>query len=165
MVIIITVSLGVRANEFRDEDLKAVYLFRFAFLTDWKDRQPQNGRYEFCADGKSAVSQRLQDVVAQKPEQAIFRDIALEDDIELGCHIVYTTENEEQRIGALRSRFPDALIVGEGKSFTAAGGMVAFIKVNNRVKPLVNRKNLLGVPFTLRSQLLSIAVIDEEGNA
>ncbi|MEZ8140934.1 YfiR family protein [Enterovibrio sp. FF113] len=159
------VSLGVRASDFRDEDLKAVYLFRFAFLTDWKDRQPQNGRYQFCVDGNSVVSRRLQDVVTQKPEQANFRDITQGDDNVLGCHIVYTTESAAARIAALRTRFPDALIVGEGESFTAAGGMVAFIKVNNRVKPLVNLKNLLGTPFTLRSQLLSIAVIDVEGNA
>ncbi|WP_394209106.1 YfiR family protein [Enterovibrio calviensis] len=158
------VSLGVRASDFRDEDLKAVYLFRFAFLTDWKDRQPQNGRYQFCVDGKSAVSERLQDVVAQKPEQANFHDITQSDDIDLSCHIVYTSENAEQRIAVLRTRFPEALIVGDGVNFTVAGGMIAFIKVNNRVKPLINRANLLGVPFTLRSQLFSIAVIDEEDN-
>ncbi|WP_028022025.1 YfiR family protein [Enterovibrio calviensis] len=162
---VIMVSLGVRANEFRDEDLKAVYLYRFAFLIDWKTLQPKSGRYEFCSDSDNEVSLRLKDVIAKKPEQAKFNDLVQRYETDLNCHIIYTAETSTQHITTLRTQFPDALIVGEGNEFTANGGMAAFVKMNNRVRPLINLGNLRGVAFSMRSQLLSISIIEEGDNA
>ncbi|MDD1793658.1 YfiR family protein [Enterovibrio sp. ZSDZ42] len=162
---VITVSLGARASDFRDEDLKAVYLYRFAFLIDWKTLQPTSGRYAFCSDSDNEVSLRLKDVVARKPDQASFTAITQQSETDINCHIVYTANTSAQHISTLRTQFPDALVVGEGNEFTANGGMAAFVKMNNRVRPLINLNNLQYAPFSLRSQLLSISIIEEGDNA
>ncbi|MBE1273709.1 YfiR family protein [Enterovibrio baiacu] len=159
---LLSVCLPVRSDDFQDEDLKAVYLYRFAFLVNWRDMQPADGRYDFCVYGDSSVSRRLQDIANTKPEQVHYHDIKASASSEARCQIIYTPERAEEHIRTLHNRYPNALIVGEGKRFSKAGGMISFIKVNNRVKLLINRKNIQGMPFTLRSQLLSIAVIDGE---
>ncbi|MCC4798232.1 hypothetical protein BCT30_14540 [Enterovibrio norvegicus] len=162
MLALLSVCLPVRSNDFQDEDLKAVYLYRFAFLVNWRDMQPADGRYDFCVYGDSSVSRRLQDIANSKPEQVQYHNIKVSGSSQEPCQIIYTPERAKEHIRTLHNQYPDALIVGEGKRFSRAGGMISFIKVNNRVKLLINRKNIQGMPFTLRSQLLSIAVIDGE---
>lgn len=161
---ICVVSVFAEAHEVNDSDLKAVYLYRFAHLVDWQQTATTDIRHCFCSDVDNPVSQRLQDIVAHKPSQASFSRLSESLPGEPDCHIVYTTAQDSEDVARLRARFPGALLVGEGQQFIASGGMMAFIRVNNRIKPLINRHHLRDAPFSLRSQLLSIAVIDGEDN-
>ncbi|CZF81507.1 hypothetical protein GCE9029_02657 [Grimontia celer] len=163
-LIVFAISTCVRAHDIRDDDLKAVYLFRFAMLVDWKASHGMSSQYHFCVDADNGVSKKLEEIALSKP-QAVFHQIRNEQTPTPGCHIVYTTTNEADQVSALKASFPNALLVGEGRRFTRAGGMMAFVRVNNRIKPLISRSNLAGAPFSLRSQLLSIAVIEGEDKA
>ncbi|MDD1780325.1 YfiR family protein [Enterovibrio sp. ZSDZ35] len=150
------------ANDFTDDELKAVYLFRFAYLVNWENVTVKDGIYHYCVDGMSEVAHHLKSISEQKKQKARFWNLADEDQSAHQCHIIFTTSRKEEQILSLRTRFPDSLLVGDGKTFVANGGMASFIKMNNRVRPYIDMHNLLGVPFTLRSQLLSIAVTKGE---
>ncbi|WP_325894185.1 YfiR family protein [Grimontia sp. NTOU-MAR1] len=158
-LIVFAISTGARASDIRDDDLKAVYLFRFAMLVDWKSSHDPSSQYQFCVDAENGVSRKLKEIIEKKP-QAIFHQIQRGEVSVPACHIIYSNTDETDKVSALKATFPNALLVGEGRRFTRAGGMVAFVRVNNRIKPLINRKNLAGAPFSLRSQLLSIAVME-----
>ncbi|WP_235956031.1 YfiR family protein [Grimontia sedimenti] len=163
-LLVFSISTCALANDIQDDDLKAVYLFRFALLVDWKSSHQSSSQYHFCVDADNGVSQKLKAIIQQKP-LAVFHQIQNTQAQPPGCHIVYSTTDQADQVSALKARFPDALLVGEGRRFVRAGGMMAFVRMNNRIKPLINRSHLVGVPFSLRSQLLSIAVIDEEDKA
>ncbi|WP_170915218.1 YfiR family protein [Enterovibrio nigricans] len=150
------------ANDFTDDELKAVYLFRFAYLVNWESIAVEEGIYHYCVDGSSQVASHLKSIAEQKKHKARFWDIADENRRPNQCHIIFTTSRKEDHILSLRTQFPSSLLVGDGKTFVARGGMASFIKLNNRVRPYIDMHNLLGAPFTLRSQLLSIAVTKGE---
>lgn len=160
LVMVLTIiSAQVSATDIQDEDLKAVYLFRFAMLIDWDSRPESDTRFRFCSDNENPVSQRLAEVVKQKSDQATFTLLDLSIQSDLRCDVVYTSSSDRDYVADLRKRSNSALLVGEGRRFIDAGGMVAFKRVNNRIKPLIHLGNIQGSAFRLRSQLLSIAVV------
>ena len=158
-------SFTLQANEsdVKDHNLKAVYLFRFAFLTNWNEFIPTDKRYNFCAESLSDVSNTLKKLIDTKPDNATFIAFNVSQSSELSrCHIVYTIQKDPQKIAMLKKQMPHALLVGEGKEFIQAGGMIAFIKRNNRIKPLINIEQVTLAGLSLRSQLLSVSDIVKE---
>ena len=75
------------------------------------------------------------------------------------CHILYIESASAALISQLKSQFPHALLIGNGMQFINLGGMIAFIRVNNRIKPLISTAHVKQSGINLRSQLLSVAEI------
>ncbi|KXF82926.1 YfiR family protein [Enterovibrio coralii] len=162
MSLVLVLGHYVEAADFTDDELKAVYLFRFAYLVNWENLPSQDNLYHYCVDGSSQVARQLETIAEQKRQKAKYWDITDDSATPSRCHILFTTSREEEHILSLRIQYPDSLLVGEGKRFVENGGMASFIKMNNRVRPYIDMHNLLGLPFTLRSQLLAIAVTKGE---
>ncbi|EED27100.1 valyl-tRNA synthetase [Vibrio sp. 16] len=75
---------------------------------------------------------------------------------------MFIENGDEAIIANLHVRYPNALLVGNGVEFVANGGMVAFIKVRNRIRPLISRQNVEKSRVQIRSQLLEVSEIYEE---
>lgn len=144
-----------------DDEIKAVYLYRFAQLTDWYAREGGNTHYQYCTDSTSGVSRHLKLIIEDKADNASFKKIGGRKAKAATCDILFTVQNDPNYISYLKKRYEDTLLVGDGNAFVRSGGMIGFIHANGQLKPLVNLDNLQSSPFRLRSQLLSIAVIDE----
>ncbi|KHD24049.1 hypothetical protein NM09_16225 [Vibrio caribbeanicus] len=144
-----------------DVDLKAVYLFRFALLSDWNQTDIATDHIDYCVAQQSDVGLRLEAIVATKPDMARFHDM-LSGVAPSVCHILFIENGDEAIIANLHVRYPNALLVGNGVEFVANGGMVAFIKVRNRIRPLISRQNVEKSRVQIRSQLLEVSEIYEE---
>lgn len=147
-----------------DVDLKAVYLFRFALLADWQNTGVESDYLEYCATEIDDISLRLEAIVASKAQMARFFLLSEASEAQV-CHILYTKTEDAEAIERLRQQFPHALLVGEGVDFVANGGMIAFVKVRNRIRPLVSRSNVEQSQVLLRSQLLEVSEIYEAGTS
>jgi hypothetical protein len=147
-----------------DDDLKAVYLFRFALLADWSKTGVNYEYIEYCVTSSSDVSERLQAIVESKPDRARFHRLPVSSDANV-CHILFTELNDKEAVAQLRERYPHALLVGNGIDFVANGGMIAFIKVRNRIRPLIAREHVRHTNVLLRSQLLEVSELYQGGTA
>ena len=146
---------------YSEADLKAVYLFRFAFLISWPDRYQALNKYNYCAYKRSETAERLEQLIQTKSERARFY---LLDNLEnnTNCHLIFINTDDPNIVQALQANNPNSLLVGNSKDFIRHGGMIAFIKNDNRIKPLISRKNVAKAPFQLRAQLLQVSEIWED---
>lgn len=161
-LLLLLTSFTLRASEtnIQDHNLKAVYLFRFAFLTSWGEFAPHNKQFHFCSETDLDTSNTLQTLINKKSAQAKYIPFSSVQDLEQeNCHIVYLSAQSPNTIKQFTLSQPHALLIGDGKPFIAAGGMIAFIKVNNRIKPLISLNNIKPTELSLRSQLLSVSEI------
>ncbi|EGQ9932507.1 YfiR family protein [Vibrio vulnificus] len=147
--------------KYSDEDLKAVYLYRFASLADWQSTPLAQQKTRYCGEFNSVIAERLKAIVETQPEAATFSYLE-EVDPQESCHLVFVESNPQTVLPTLQLRYPHALLVGNGEKFVRLGGMIAFIKVNNRILPLISRKHVEPSQIRLRAQLLSIAQLFEE---
>ncbi|MGR5236648.1 YfiR family protein [Vibrio alfacsensis] len=144
-----------------DVDLKAVYLFRFALLADWQNTPVDLKHIAYCVVKNTEVSASLESIVAKKTDMARFYHLGKGQRPSV-CHILYIEHSDDAKISLLKEQFPHALLVGNGKEFVRNGGMIAFIKVRNRIRPLISRKNVEQTKVLLRSQLLAVSELVKE---
>lgn len=160
LLLLIGYPLKAEDNTIQDHDLKAVYLFRFAFLTTWGEYAPINKQFNFCSESTLDISNTLQQLIEKKPTQARYIPYLTTNDLDKkNCHIIYLSTQNPQIIHQFKTSQPHALLIGEGQPFISSGGMIAFIKVNNRIKPLINLDNIKPTGLFIRSQLLSVSEI------
>ncbi|WP_244204685.1 YfiR family protein [Vibrio rhodolitus] len=139
-----------------DADLKAVYLFRFALLADWQNTGVSSEHIEYCVTDINEISLRLEAIIASKPQMARFFLLSEGGDPQV-CHILFTSQSDADNNEQLRQQYPHALLVGDGVDFVKNGGMIAFVKVRNRIRPLIARANVEQSQVLLRSQLLEVS--------
>ncbi len=160
LLLLISFNLKADDNNIQDHNLKAVYLFRFAFLTSWGEFAPSNKQFNFCSELDLDVSNTLQALITKKPTQANYIPYSSVKDLEReACHVIYISTQDPSIINTFKISQPHALLIGDGQPFITAGGMIAFIKVNNRIKPLISLHNIKPTELSLRSQLLSVSEI------
>lgn len=145
-----------------DDQLKAVYLYRFPMLADWP-REASDKVTQYCITRESSMGDYLSEIIASKSSSARFIDLSQSDKSETAiCHILYVDGQDRAHVVELAKRYPHALTIGTGVQFVSLGGMLAFIKVNNRIKPLISQNNVEKSGVRLRAQLLAISELAEE---
>ncbi|WP_237465985.1 YfiR family protein [Vibrio stylophorae] len=146
--------------KYSETDLKAVYLYRFALLAEWHQTQYPPHQIYYCATQASPVTEQLARLVAAKKDRAHFH--LLTDQSVPNCQLIYVDPAAKAELDTLKQHYPNALLVGNGRSFIKMGGMISLIKVNNRIKPLISIKNIEATGVKIRAQLLSIAELASE---
>ncbi|MFZ3441896.1 YfiR family protein [Vibrio harveyi] len=146
---------------YEDADLKAVYLYRFALLADWVATGEPVAPVEYCVSENDSVAEHLQRIVARKPQLSRFYDLS-KGETPSSCHILYLTQADSSKIATRRKQFPHSLLIGDGDKFIKKGGMVAFVKENNRIRPMISRNHIAPTKVQLRAQLLSISILAED---
>ncbi|MDD9178348.1 MULTISPECIES: YfiR family protein [Aliivibrio] len=160
LLLLICFPLKANDSNIQDHNLKAVYLFRFAFLTTWGEFAPASKQFNFCSAAELETSNTLQTLIEKKPERAKFTPYTSIKELEKEtCHLIYLSTQSSSVIQQLKTTQPHALLIGDGKPFIQSGGMIAFIKVNNRIKPLISLNNIKPTGLSIRSQLLSVSEI------
>jgi hypothetical protein len=145
-----------------DDQLKAVYLYRFPMLAVWPSGVT-NKITHYCITRESSIGDYLSEIIASKTSSARFIDLSQSDKSQNAiCHILYVDGQDREHVVELTKRYPYALTIGTGVQFVSLGGMLAFIKVNNRIKPLISQHNVEKSGVRLRAQLLAISVLAEE---
>ncbi|KIP71977.1 valyl-tRNA synthetase [Vibrio harveyi] len=147
--------------QYDDADLKAVYLYRFALLADWMATGESIAPVEYCVSESDSVGEHLKNIVARRPQLSRYYDLS-NPVTPNTCHILYIPQAKKSQILLLRDQYPHSLLISNGEEFVKIGGMVAFVKVNNRIRPMVSRSHVAPTQIQLRAQLLSISLLVED---
>ena len=171
MLAICLISLHVWADEpsshagSGEYTIKAVSLFNFCRFIEWPDSAfpSSNTPITIGVIGADPFGPLLDDTV--RGETVRNRSIRIEryrrvDDVH-GCHLLFVCRSETSRfdaiLAALRGR--SIATVGESEEFMEAGGMIALISDQNRIRLRINPDRLRAAKLSVSAKLLRVATV------
>lgn len=117
--------------------IKAGYLFNFTKFITWSDEKPDT--FNICILGNDPFGATIDPIEQQSAFNTpikLFRLTVINK--ELHCHIVYVGAGVNTKSAGLNDN--NSLIVGEDSSFITQGGMMAFVKRQDKIKLQINLK-------------------------
>lgn len=146
----------------KEYQLKAAYLLNFARFIYWpEDAFKATGEtFNLCVFGDSPFGDNLDKLSNKKIQNKNIKLIYanLVGEIEL-CHIVYFSDSEKENFKSVINKLPPAIMltVSDIEGFSKSGGMIEFVRVNNRIKFEINIGQSSNSGIKYRSQLLEVA--------
>lgn len=135
--------------------IKAGYLFNFTKFITWSDTGTET--FNICILGNDPFGELI-DPIEQRTAFnlpiKLFRLTAINK--EQHCHIIYLRTGSARSIGA---DVNNTLTVGEGTTFATQGGMIAFVKKEDRIKLQINLKLLLQNGLKISAKLLEVSEV------
>jgi hypothetical protein len=139
-------------------DVKAAYLYQFGQYIE----SPRSDTLTVCVAGDNAIATALEKLA--KADGTASKTVVRRDAGTAlaagGCGILFVGHDEAHAVAALLKVLGNAptLVVGEDAPFLRAGGMVAFILQDRKVRFSVSLANTAAAHVKLSSQLLKHAV-------
>jgi hypothetical protein len=133
-------------------------LRNFTKFIQWPPDAGAAGPFAMCVAGDDALGQILDPFVAG--ETVAGRAIVvrrLRGEATSGCSMLYVGRAEKNVAQMLSGAGPGVLTVGEGDEFLDAGGMIAFVIENRRVRFNIDQTQAWKAGLKLSSRLLSVA--------
>jgi hypothetical protein len=161
-VLVLVIQKG-QAQDAREPDVKAVFLYNFAQFVEWPVAAFPHSSSPLVIGilGSDPFGSTLDELV--KDESVRGRKIAIEryhraEDIQL-CHILFIGDSEERRLRrvlqALAGR--PILTVSDLDGFAQQGGMIRFYTERSKVRLRINNDAARAVHLVISSKLLRIA--------
>lgn len=155
----------LRAQTTREYDLKAVFLYNFALFIEWPPEVFGENHAEFVIGvlGSDPFGEALDEVVTgetAKGRPFVIRRFRRPQDAR-DCQILFVSESETPRMPQIVAHFRGrpVLLVGDDANFTEAGGMIAFVTEENRVRLRVNSAAVQNSRLLISSKLLRLAEV------
>jgi hypothetical protein len=162
MLPVVTVS-SLAQQAPTESQVKAAYLYNFGKFVRWQnDRTPGPNALEICVLGKDPFGGVLDRTVAG--ESVDGRPITVKRVAKVQeaapCSILFVSSSEEGRLGSvLASAQPlSVLTISDMPHFAEKGGMIGFVKQEDKIRFEVNRKAAEQSHLVLSSELLKVAV-------
>jgi len=159
--LLISVSNTVYADASREYQLKAAYILNFARFIYWPSGSFSLAKDEFniCVYGKNPFGKNLEYLLSKKVQDKSIKINYKEDINDIAeCHILYISESGIKNFYKMSSTVPrNILTVSDVKEFGTKGGMIEFIRVDNKIKFLINVTQSAKSGIKYRSQLLEVA--------
>jgi len=143
------------------DQLRAAFIYRFTQFVNWpdslrSDRSPVvvgllgaddlRPALEQILDGKQLDGRRYQVRVFDRPEEV------------RGCMVVFVDLPAARQAGALESVSADGVLtIGNGEEFVHAGGVIALIEENRRIRFDINLTAAQKARLRVQSALLDLA--------
>ncbi len=168
-VALLLVNAPRPASSASEYQLKAAFLFNFGKFVEWPEHafESPESALRICVLGEAPFGQELDATVAGRTVGA--RPIEVR---RMGagagtsaCHMLFLSGAERKHLGALASTLSGApvLLVGESDDFAREGGMINFIKVDNKIRFEINDAEARQAGLKISSKLLKLATIVESG--
>lgn len=149
-------TVGKSAEQrFNETDLKAAYLYNFAYFVTWPDASKD---FLFCSYAHSPVTAVLAKLI--EGERVHDRPIHILIDPQPSqlhdCHVVYIPAQEERILAATLEYvrpFP-VLTVSDIGDFEQRGGMIRLATEDARIQPVIQLKNVTRSGLAISSKLL-----------
>lgn len=145
-----------------ESQVKAAYLYNFGRFVEWQsDRGPSGDSFELCVLGQDPFGPLLDATVAG--ESINTRKIIVKRLPKLfegaSCNILYISSSEASRLGPIleAAHRSGTLTVSDIPHFVDHGGIIGFIKQQDRIRFEVNRSAAEDSHLTLSSELLKVA--------
>ena len=150
----------LRAQAFKENDLKAAFLYHLAQFVDWPLEAFSTAEDPIVIGilGADPFGKALQEIV--QDEVIKNRKLSLQrfhntDEIK-SCHILFISQSEAGRLDqifiALKGR--SILTVGDTEGFAQRGGVVRFINEKSKIRLRINVDSAKEAKLTISSKLL-----------
>jgi YfiR/HmsC-like len=149
----------------REYAIKSVFLYNFCQFIDWPDEafespsaplvigvfgeDPFGSLLEEAVQGETLRGRAIRIQRYRRPEDT------------KQCHLLFVSRSEAARLEAILNplRGRSIVTVGETENFLAAGGMIALITTQNRVRLRINPAPIRAANLVVSSKLLRVADI------
>jgi hypothetical protein len=152
---------GTLAAERAEYQLKAAFIYRFAQFTEWPaSALARSEKLVLCVLGEDPFGNSLHGIEGNTVHERPLSIRYLSDPQQIGeCHIAFLgpMKAETANVAIKRSRQYGVLSVSDAAGFAAAGGMIQFVIVNNRVQFEINAAAAERGGLRLSSHLLKLA--------
>jgi hypothetical protein len=116
------------------------------------------------AFGRSTVIDQLKTAIAGRSPQARsirFKSLGADGGDAASCHVVFMHSPDSRRVSALLQSLKGkpVLTVGASDRFVDQGGMIALVRRDNRLKPVVNLDRASASTLLLSSKLLAVSEV------
>jgi hypothetical protein len=150
------------SNDSLEYQVKAAFLLNFIKFIDWPASAfaDPGSPVAICILGEDPFGHALDQVV--EGETVNGRKVALQRIKRAppakSCQVLFIAKSEKDNPKTILSDLPPGILtVGEGEGFMRAGGMIAFVIENRRVRFDINRAAAEKAALKLSSKLLSVA--------
>jgi len=152
----------------KEYHVKAVFLYNFANFVLWPDEsfKDSNTAYEICIFGEDPFERIIN--LAVENHRANNRPLDVKRPRNLidimGCHILFISESEEERLDAIFSfteKYP-ILTVSDIPDFVIRGGIIRFFSRNNKIRLEIRPSIAESVGLKIDANLLNLADVFEE---
>ena len=147
-----------------EHQIKAAFIFNFAKFVEWPVAAFTNaatpmvvgvlGENPFGPDLEAAIRNKF---INQHPLEV---NTFVEPAAATNCHILFISRSEKKRLPEILQALSSlgVLTVSEMDGFIEAGGMINFVKDNNKMRFQINEPAAKKSGFKISSKLLSLAV-------
>ncbi|MGF1755274.1 YfiR family protein [Vibrio makurazakiensis] len=153
-----TLTNSVNAAEFKSYQIKAVYIFRIANFVRWNNEQ-QMENLSFCVIGDKQIEGVLKTIIKDK----VIRGLNLQL-VKAGksnsCDIVYLSS--DQNLTMLDNFDDHTLTISDKAGFAQKGGVIELKSAGKKIKPRISINNAHLDEYTIGSNLLRIAVMEDK---
>jgi hypothetical protein len=164
-------ALGLgHAQESREYQLKAAFLFNFAEFVKWPSDSFTNPDAPFCigilGDDPfgSALEETIQGETINNHRLTVVRSQQIEDLKD--CQMIFVCRSEEGHVGEVLSQLDSKpiLTVSDAENFAQNGGDIDFYLSDGKVRFEINPQSAQRCRLKISSQLLSLGKIVTGGN-
>lgn len=152
-------------------EVKAAFVYNFIRFVEWPTTRfdSPDAPYVVCVAGDNPIGPVLENVLADRtagsrPIES--RTVEVFDPKASACHVTVVGASDDV-IGdvAAASSHPGMLTVGEGLTFTDAGGIIALTVADRKVRFAINLKRAEMAGLKISSQLLKLAEVVDDSAA
>jgi hypothetical protein len=160
-----------QGHEPTETQVEAAYLFNFAKFVRWRAGDESFKNLQICVLGRNPFGTVLESTV--RGESINGRAVSARTVVNLqeasGCQIIFVSESEAGRLDAILNaiRHQDSLTVSDIPHFAERGGMIEFVREEDRIRFKVNLTPMAEGDIGVSSELLKVAikVIGRSGGA
>ncbi len=155
----------LRAQAFKEYDVKAVFLYHLAEFVDWPPKAFPAAESPLVIGVLGAdpfgkvLDEIVQDEVVKNRKLKVERFHSMEE-IKV-CHILFISQSEAGRLDQIFSSLKDRkiLTVGDTEGFAQRGGIVRFLTDKNKIRLRINIEAAKAASLTISSKLLRAAEV------
>ena len=140
--------------------VKAAYLYNFAKFVEWPPDAAGGSTLNICILGKSPFGDTLSAISGKtvRGRRVVITHIRRIEDLP-ACDILFVSLSERGRLGQILSAVATRpiLTISDIRRFVAAGGMIGFVSVNERVRFEINQRVAQRSSLRVSAQLLKLA--------
>ena len=160
-------SAWPETNQTSEYQVKAAYLYHFAKFVEWPSDTTANvsPTLTVCVLGKSPFGDALNTISGKtvRGRRVVITFIKTIDDLK-ECDILFVSMSEKAKLGQILNSVASRsiLTISDIKGFAAAGGMIGFVSVSDKVRFEINQRASQRSYLRISAQLLKLATIVTE---
>jgi hypothetical protein len=156
--------VSAQNNTLPEYNIKAVFLYNFTQFVEWPENTLVNDEaFIIGILGTDPFQSYIDETVSGEKVKGhtilVQRYNTIKD---IGkCHILFISNSEAGRVKEILAAVPNkkVLTVSDIPDFARTGGMIRFMKLNNKIKLQINRSAVKAAELSISSKLLRLADI------